>query len=96
MLQAMRSKAAGIVAKVLFSVLVLSFAVWGIGDYAFLRRDDPVAIKVAGIEVKASQVQAEYQQELERLRRAFGGTIDPEFVRQSGLIDRVVERVAVA
>ena len=93
MLQAMRSKAAGLVAKVLFSVLVLSFAVWGIGDYAFLRRDDPVAIKVAGVEVKASQVQAEYQQELERLRRAFGGTIDPEFVRQSGLIDRVVDRI---
>ena len=93
MLQAMRSKAAGVVAKVLFSVLVLSFAVWGIGDYAFLRRDDPVAIKIAGVEVKASKVQAEYQQELERLRRALGGAIDPEFVRQSGLIDRVVDRI---
>ena len=37
MLQTIREKTTGTVVKVLFGLLVLSFALWGIGDYAFLR-----------------------------------------------------------
>ena len=94
MLQAMRSRAAGIVAKILFLILVLAFAVWGIGDYTFLRRSDPTAITVGGVSIPLSQVQGEYQRELERMRRALGG-IDPEVLRQGVFLDRVVERMVV-
>lgn len=92
MLQAMRSKAAGIVVKVLFSVLVLSFAVWGIGDYSFLRRTDATAVRVGDVNITSATLEREYRSELDRLRRTFG-QIDPETARQFGLMDQVVQRL---
>lgn len=92
MLQAFRSSVAGVVAKVLFAFLIVSFAVWGIGDYAFLRQGDPTAIKVGSTTVSASQLSTEYRNELERLRRTFG-QIDTETAKQFGLIDQVVQRM---
>src|SRR3954470_22278909 len=92
MLQAMRSKAAGIVVKALFSILVLSFAVWGIGDYSFLRRGDDTAVTVGGTTISASTLEREYRSELDRLRRTFG-QIDPETARQFGLMDQVIQRL---
>src|SRR5262245_56640883 len=92
MLQTMRTRAAGTVAKVLFSVLVLSFAVWGIGDYAFLRRGDPTAVNAAGIKVTASELTNEYHRDLDQLRQSLG-SIDAETARQFGLMDRVIDRV---
>jgi peptidyl-prolyl cis-trans isomerase D len=92
MLQAFRSSVAGVVAKVLFGLLIISFAVWGIGDYAFLRQGDPAALKVGDTSVTASQLSNEYRNELERLRRTFG-PIDAETARQFGLMDQVVQRM---
>src|SRR5258708_3086170 len=92
MLQAMRSKAAGIVVKVLFSILVLSFAVWGLGDYSFLRRSDPTALTVDNLKIPASALDQQYRSEMDRLRRTFG-QIDPETARQFGLMDQVIQRL---
>lgn len=92
MLQAFRSKRAGIVAKILFAALILSFALWGIGDYAFLRTSEPIPLRVAGEKITANQLSAEYRREIDRLRRAFG-QFDPETARQFGLMDRVIDRV---
>lgn len=92
MLQAMRNTAAGIVFKILFAILILSFAVWGIGDYAFLRQGDPTAVKVGDVTITSSALSQEYRTEMERLRRAFG-QLDPEMARQLGLIDQVVQRL---
>lgn len=92
MLQAFRSTVAGVVVKILFGLLIISFAVWGIGDYAFLRQGDPTAIKVGDTTVTASKLSNEYRNELERLRRTFG-PIDAETARQFGLMDQVVQRM---
>ena len=92
MLQAMRSKAAGIVVKVLFSILVLSFAIWGIGDYSFLRRSDTTAVRVDDVKISATTLDQQYRNEMDRLRRTFG-QIDPETARQFGLMDQVVQRL---
>jgi len=92
MLQTIRSKTAGIVAKALFILLLLSFAVWGIGDYSFLRQTNDVAIEVGNVEIRADRLSQEYQREVERLRRTFG-QFDPELARQFGLMDQVVDRL---
>ncbi len=92
MLQAFRTKAAGVVVKILFALLIVSFAIWGIGDYAFLRQGDPTALKIGGTSVTASQLSGEYRSEIDRLRRAFG-QLDAETARQFGLMDQVVQRV---
>jgi peptidyl-prolyl cis-trans isomerase D len=92
MLQTIRSKTAGVVVKVLFIVLVGSFAIWGIGDYTFLRRTEQVAIRVGDTKVTPEQLSIEYRREVDRLRRNFG-QFDLELARQIGLIDQVVDRV---
>ncbi len=92
MLQTIRSKTAGVVVRVLFLLLVASFALWGIGDYAFLRRGEEVAIQVGDVKVTPEQLSIEYRREVDRLRRMFG-QFDLDLARQIGLIDQVVERV---
>lgn len=92
MLQTIRSKTAGIVVKVMFIILVGSFAIWGIGDYAFLRSGEQVAIKVGDTKITPEQLSIEYRREVDRLRRTFG-QFDLELARQIGLINQVVERV---
>jgi peptidyl-prolyl cis-trans isomerase D len=92
MLQTIREKTTGMVVKVLFGILVLSFAVWGIGDYAFLRNTDDTAIKVGETKVTLQQLDVEYRQARDRLRRAFGGEVDESLLRQFGVLDQTIER----
>jgi peptidyl-prolyl cis-trans isomerase D len=92
MLQTIRSKTAGVVVKIMFAILVLSFAVWGIGDYAFLRQGEQVAIRVGDSKITPEQLSIEYRREVDRLRRSFG-QFDLELAKQIGLIDQVIERV---
>jgi peptidyl-prolyl cis-trans isomerase D len=93
MLQTIRDKTAGVVVKVLFFLLVLSFAVWGIGDYRFLQRGETPAIAIAGDPVPADVLRLEFQRDLDRLRRSIGD-IDRDVIRQFGLADQTAERVA--
>jgi peptidyl-prolyl cis-trans isomerase D len=92
MLQTIRSKTAGVVVKVLFIVLVGSFAIWGIGDYTFLRRNEQVAIRIGDTKVTPEQLSTEYRREVDRLRRSIP-QFDLELARQIGLMDQVVERI---
>jgi peptidyl-prolyl cis-trans isomerase D len=92
MLQTIREKTTGMVVKILFGILVLSFAVWGIGDYALLRNVDDTAIKVGETKVTLQQLDVEYRQARDRLRRAFGGEVDESLLRQFGVLDQTVER----
>jgi peptidyl-prolyl cis-trans isomerase D len=92
MLQTIREKTTGMVVKVLFAILVVSFAAWGIGDYAFLRTTDDTAITVGETKVPLQQLEQEYRQARDRLRRAFGGEVDDSLLRQFGVLDQTVER----
>ena len=92
MLQTLRTKAAGLVAKFLFVFLIASFAIWGIGDYAFLRQSDPTAVTVGDVTISATRLGNEYRRELENLRRRLG-QFDDEAARQFGLMERVIERL---
>jgi peptidyl-prolyl cis-trans isomerase D len=92
MLQALRSSAAGIISKVLFALLILAFAVWGIGDYAFLRRTDPTAVSVGSETITSSQLSEQYRREVDRLRRSLG-QFDAEAARQFGVMDQVIDRL---
>jgi peptidyl-prolyl cis-trans isomerase D len=93
MLQAIRDKSAGVVVKILFALLVLSFAVWGIGDYQFLRSKESPALTIAGEAVPNERLRMEFQRDLDRLRRSVG-EIDRDVLRQFGLATQTVERVA--
>ncbi len=88
MLQTIRQKVASIFVKVLFGVLVLSFAIWGIGDIfrgGFLR--DTVA-EVGDVKIDPATLDLAYRRELNRLREL---GVDEEQARQMGLLDQVLQ-----
>lgn len=94
MLQSIRSKTASWTVKLLFALLVLSFAVWGIEDMFRGGTSSDIVIKVEDIEVPARQVNERLQSEIATLRQRFGQTITTEQARQLGLLDTVIDSMA--
>lgn len=81
------------VAKILFGILVISFAVWGIGD---IFRGGGFAVVIAEVgdqRVTANEFQTEYQRYIEELRPMFGGQLDAEKAKQLGLQYQVLQRM---
>ena len=92
MLQSMRQHATSWVVKILFGLLILSFAMWGINDI-FLGERDPTVATVDGNKIPLSQLNDAVKQEMERLQPIFGGMLDSQQARQLGLVDQALERL---
>ena len=97
MLQAIRTRAGGIVVKVLFGLLILSFGFWGLYTRSpfFQDKGSPDAI-VAGVgdrEIRADQFQAALKPTVERLRAQFGGALDAAQLKQLGIPDAVLDKL---
>jgi len=90
MLQVLRNSVASIFAKILFGLLVLSFAIWGMGDIFSGGFFGNTVAKVGDVKIGANEVGLEFQREINNLRRR-GMDIDTERARQIGLLDRVVD-----
>ncbi len=93
MLDALRNATKSVVAKILFAILVLSFAVWGIGD---IFRGGGFAVVIAEVgdqRVTANEFMSEYQRYIEQLRPMFGGELDAEKAKQLGLHYQVLQRM---
>ena len=93
MLQAIRDRASSWVAKALFGLLILTFAVWGIGDI-FRRGGGETTVLVIGDQkVPATDLQTAWRVELDRIRNIFGGAIDTAQAKAIGLLDQVIDGV---
>lgn len=92
MLQAIRNRASGPVAKVLFVFLAIVFGVWGIGDYALIRERERPAIRVGEIEIPPTRVENDYRAALTRLRRELP-QLDNDMARNLGILDGIVQRI---
>ncbi|NQW12061.1 MAG: peptidyl-prolyl cis-trans isomerase [Alphaproteobacteria bacterium] len=88
MLQIIRSKVTTIFAKILFFLLIASFAVWGIGDVFFGNPAGQSAVEV-GDHVRVSAREA--AMEFEQARRRIGIPLSPEQAIQLGLLERVMD-----
>ncbi|MDH3701966.1 MAG: SurA N-terminal domain-containing protein, partial [Alphaproteobacteria bacterium] len=94
MLQFLRSSVGSIVIKVLFGLLVLSFAVWGIGGEGtmFGQPGDSVA-DVGKQRISVNALQDAFRGEVRRLRPL---NIDEAKARQLGVLDQVLDRLIAA
>ncbi len=93
MLQAIRTRVGGIIVKVLFGLLILSFGFWGIYTRSPFFQDkstDAVVATVGDHDIPAGQVQTALQPALDRLRAQLGGAIDPAQAKQLGIVDAVL------
>ena len=73
MLQFIRSKVTSIFIKVLFGILILSFAIWGIGDIFLGNKDGEAVISIGDTDYNANEFLSEY----EKARRAM--RLPPEY-----------------
>ncbi len=73
MLQFIRSKVTSIFIKVLFGILILSFAIWGIGDIFLGNKDGEAVISIGDKDYNANEFLSEY----EKARRAM--RLPPEY-----------------
>jgi peptidyl-prolyl cis-trans isomerase D len=96
MLQSFRNASKSWIGKavvfVLFGLLIVSFAVWGIGDI-FRGGVRTTVATVGSVEISADQVRTAYQNEVQRVTRQLRQSITPERARALGLETRVVTRL---
>ena len=90
MLTSLRKGAASWLAKILFALLILSFAAWGVGDYLSPEVEDAVAT-VGESEIGAEEFRREYSRQFNDWRRRFGGNVSPELAVQLGLPEQVLQ-----
>ena len=96
MLQAIRTRAGGIIVKVLFGLLILSFGFWGIYTRSPFFQDkspDAAVATVGSRDIRADTLQTALEPAVERLRAQFGGVLDPAQVKQLGVLDAVLDQI---
>jgi len=91
MLQSIRDKAQGWFAWVIISLLIVVFAVWGVGSY-FAPDPDPVIIDVDGQETHLREFQREMQSTRQRLRESLGARYNEDLFPVELLRRQVVQR----
>lgn len=93
MLQAIRSRASGIVVQLLFGLLILTFALWGIGDIFRGRSTDTSVATVGDQKIDASEVRVALQRQVERFRQAMNTSLTEDQIKELGLVDTTLNQV---
>ncbi len=91
MLNSLRRHATGWVAKVLFGILVLSFAVWGIGDIFRVPTGGGTVADVAGTTITVQEVSREFDNRVARMQEQFGATFDRRAAASLGVMQQAVD-----
>lgn len=93
MIGAMRGKAVSWVVKILAVFLILSFAVWGVGDVFQGRIENQTVAEVGETSIEFEQVQAQLGRLLNIMRQRVGPDFDLQQAAQLGLVDQTVEQI---
>jgi peptidyl-prolyl cis-trans isomerase D len=93
MLQAIRSRASGIVVQALFGLLILTFGLWGIGDIFRGRPADTSVATVGGEKIEATEVSSALRRQVDRLRQATNATLTEEQIKELGLLDATMQDI---
>src|SRR5258708_27961624 len=92
MLSALRSKASSLPVKLLFGLLVIAFAIWGIGDIFRNRGADTTVATVGSRKIDQHQLVQAINEDSEQLRGMFGAARpDPEQLKQPGIVDNALQ-----
>ncbi|MDT6938740.1 peptidyl-prolyl cis-trans isomerase [Brucella pseudogrignonensis] len=94
MLDSMRDAAKSWVAKLLLSLLVLSFAAWGITDAFQGEMEVDSAISAGGSKVSTTDYRFAYEQQLMRLSQQFRQRLNREQAQQLGVDQQVLAQLA--
>ncbi|MDX8388372.1 MAG: SurA N-terminal domain-containing protein [Ghiorsea sp.] len=90
MLESMRKHAQGWLAKVLLGAIILSFALWGVGDYFTGNQIETVA-EVDGEVIHHVEFQETYQRQLNSYRSMIGESFTKEMADQLGVKNETIQ-----
>ena len=91
MLDSLRRHATGWVAKVLFGILVLSFAIWGIGDIFRAPHGGGTVAEVAGTDITVQEVSREFDSRVAQMQEQFGANLDRRGRASLGVMQQAVD-----
>ncbi len=92
MLDALRRGSTGWIAKLLFALLVLSFAIWGVAD-VFTGWGRGALAKVGSHEIRVEDYQRAFQNEINVISQQAGRRITTEQAHAAGLDNRVLAQL---
>jgi peptidyl-prolyl cis-trans isomerase D len=93
MLEMMRSKAASWVVKILFLFLILSFAIWGVGDMFRGRGALQTVADVGSSEIGRQDLSDQFRRVMNTMRSRFGESFDTQKAVQLGLLDQTLDQI---
>jgi peptidyl-prolyl cis-trans isomerase D len=93
MLIQMRSMVAKVLVGLLFGLLILSFAIWGIGDIFRTGQQATAVAEVGGIKITQAEFSRDLAREMNNLRQRFGVDFDVAQARALGVVDQTVEQL---
>ncbi|MBF0627823.1 MAG: SurA N-terminal domain-containing protein [Magnetococcales bacterium] len=89
MLNLMRRSAKSFVIKLLLGFLILSFMAWGVESYIRVNTRSPL-VEADGWQIGAQEFSVAYEEEFQRLRERFGGSLDKKTAEMLGLKQRTL------
>jgi peptidyl-prolyl cis-trans isomerase D len=93
MLNVLRQKAGSWVVKVLMLLLVVSFAIWGIGDIFLGGGQNPTVATVGDAEIPASELAEAFNRAVANLQRQLGPEFDRERAIQLGVMQQALQEL---
>lgn len=91
MLDSLRRHATGWVAKLLFAILILSFAVWGIGDVFLGSTGGNRLAEVAGSTITNEEVTDEFDRQFRQMQEQFGQQLDRQAAVSLGVLNQALQ-----
>src|SRR5262245_21287818 len=92
MLDSMRRGVSNIFTKFLLALLIVAFAIWGIGD-VWRRTSQGALATVGGTEITSDEFRQAYQDEIQSIARRLGRKLTPEQAKILGVESRVLSRL---
>ncbi|MCR4379171.1 MAG: SurA N-terminal domain-containing protein [Rhodospirillales bacterium] len=93
MLDFLRRSSSSIVVKLLFGLLIASFAVWGIGDVFRAGSGSAALVTVGNADITVPQFRAEMARELDRVSQALGQQVSREQAVAMGVDQMLLQRM---
>lgn len=95
MLQAIRSRAGSLIAKVLFAMLIVAFGLWGIGSWLTGGAPDTTVATVGKIKIPGEALSAAVRTQVQNLRQdpTYGANFDVEQAKQLGMVNDELDQL---
>ncbi len=93
MLEKLRKQAAKILMSLLFGLLIMSFAIWGIGDIFRGSSQTTTVAEVGGAEIDAQTFSQYLTRDINRLQTQFGARLEIDQIRALGIVERLLQEL---